>query len=257
MGILDSLSKNPSIIALAALGIGLFIFRDKISDFFSNISGGAEAVGTAGEISNTLLDNLQGNLTGQNDLLNSITEFFTGGGDPLPAQPTPEAPTFNFEFPDLGEIFGGLFPPAQEEPQIPQQAFDAFIPTSLPEERPLNLAGFFTPPVSANVQTGLDTGQQFQGGGPSFIGGSVSEIPLERLSLGQIIERLGVTASQAASLRAEAIGFTPGEQSFLNQGQEISPLGDLANTPQSSEGFQGLTPQEIALRLTGGIISNF
>jgi len=96
------------------------------------------------------------------------------------------------------------------------------------------------------------------GGGPSFIGGSVSEIPLERLSLGQIIERLGVTASQAASLRAEAIGFTPEEQSFLNLGQEISPLGDFASTPQTSDPqFEGLTPEEIVLRLTGGIISNF
>jgi len=45
MGFLDSLSKNPSAIALAALGIGLFIFRDKISGFFSDITGGAE--GTA------------------------------------------------------------------------------------------------------------------------------------------------------------------------------------------------------------------
>jgi len=85
----------------------------------------------------------------------------------------------------------------------------------------------------------------------------VTEIPLERLSLSQIIERLGVTASRAASLRAEAIGFTPEEQAFLNQGQEISPLGDFSSTPQTSGGFEGLTPEEIALRLTGGPISNF
>jgi len=104
------------------------------------------------------------------------------------------------------------------------------------------------------VQTAIPD-QTFQGGGISFIGGSVSEIPIERLSLGSIIDRLGVTASQAASLRAEAIGFTQEEQAFLNQGQELSPLGDLG--PQTSGGFQGLTPEQIALRLTGGIISNF
>jgi len=110
--------------------------------------------------------------------------------------------------------------------------------------------------IIGSVQSAIPD-QQFQGGGLSFIGGSVSEIPLERLSLGSIIDRLGVTASQAASLRAEAIGFTPQEQAFLNQGQEISPLGDLASQPQTSGGFEGLTPEQIALRLTGGIISNF
>jgi len=110
--------------------------------------------------------------------------------------------------------------------------------------------------IIQNVQTGI-TDQAFRGGGPSFIGGSVTEIPLERLTLGQIIDRLGVSASRAASLRAEAIGFSPEEQAFLNQGQEISPLGDFSSTPQTSEGFEGLTPEEIALRLTGGPISNF
>jgi len=111
--------------------------------------------------------------------------------------------------------------------------------------------------IIQTVQTGI-TGQTFGGGGPSFIGGSVTEIPLERLSLGQIIERFDVSASRAASLRAEAIGFTQEEQAFLNQGQEISPLGDFSSSPQVSNiEFEGLTPEEIALRLTGGNISNF
>jgi len=106
------------------------------------------------------------------------------------------------------------------------------------------------------VQSGIED-QIFGGGGLSFVGGSVSEIPIERLSLGQIIDQFDVTASQAANLRAIAQGFTPEEESFLNIGQELSPLGDFSSEPQTSQGFEGLTPEQIFLRLTGGIISNF
>jgi len=235
MGILDSLSKNPSVLALAALGIGLFVFRDKISEFFSNITGGVEGAAAIGKTTGILNENLQGNLTGIQDILS---------GDIFKDFKFPELPSFNFEFPSvtIPDIdFPNIFEPREttditETPAAEGRASDRgrTIPEIIESIIP-----------SGSIQSGIQ-GQQFTGGGPSFIGGSVTEIPIERLSLGQIIERLGVTASQAASLRAEAIGFTPEEQAFLNQGET-----------QTSGGFEGLTPEQIALRLTGGIISNF
>jgi len=100
--------------------------------------------------------------------------------------------------------------------------------------------------------------QQFEGGGVSFIGGSIFETPLEFLSLNQIINMFGVTASQAASLRAEAIGFTPEEEAFLQGSQDVGGFFSGFNPPAvSDQQFAGLTPEEIALRLTGGNISNF
>jgi len=63
MGILDSLTKNPGLLGLAALGIGLFIFRDRISGFFSDITGGAKGTATIAETGGILARNLQSNLT--------------------------------------------------------------------------------------------------------------------------------------------------------------------------------------------------
>lgn len=98
----------------------------------------------------------------------------------------------------------------------------------------------------------------FIGGGPSFEGGTIFETPIENLSLNQIIERFGVSASEAASIRAEAIGFTPEEEAFLTQG-EIDIGGFVAGGPPavSDPAFEGLSAEEIVLRLTGGNISNF
>jgi len=102
--------------------------------------------------------------------------------------------------------------------------------------------------------------QQFGGGGVSFIGGQIFETPLSNLSLSQIIDKLGVTASQAANLKAISIGFTPEETKFLAGsgsglpvGIDAPSFGGFTGDPQ----FLGLTPEEISLQLTGGNISNF
>jgi len=63
MGILDSLTKNPGLLGLAALGIGLFIFRDRISGFFSDITGGAAGTAKVAEVGGILAENLTSNLT--------------------------------------------------------------------------------------------------------------------------------------------------------------------------------------------------
>jgi len=80
MGILDSISKNPSFLALAALGIGLFIFRDRISGFFSDITGGAQGTAQIASLGGTLATNLQSNLTQTplpEDPLFGTSGFFT------------------------------------------------------------------------------------------------------------------------------------------------------------------------------------
>jgi len=107
--------------------------------------------------------------------------------------------------------------------------------------------------------------QKFEGGGVSFQSGSIFETPLANLTLNQIIEKLGVTASQASSLRREAQGFPSTETgftppSFFNQFSQGLPEGieapDFGGFTGDTQ-FQGLTPQEIVLRLLGGNIQNF
>jgi len=107
------------------------------------------------------------------------------------------------------------------------------------------------------VQSFLQEPQQFTGGGVSFMGGSVSPTPTEFLSLSQIIDQFGVTASQAANLRAIAQGFTPEEEQFLQGSGDVIGFTGFNPPAVSDQQFAGLTPEEIALRLTGGNISNF
>jgi len=103
-----------------------------------------------------------------------------------------------------------------------------------------------------------DPTQQFTGGGISFQGGSIFETPIQNLSLSQIIDKFMVTASQAANLKAIAQGFTPEEEAFLQGSGDVGGFFTGFNPPAVSDPqFQGLTPQQIALQLTGGNISNF
>ena len=254
MGFLDNLTKNPSLIALAALGIGLFIFRDKISSFFSGISGGAETVSNLGETGNILSSNLLGNLTGIQDIFKGISDF---------EFPTFELPSFElptFELPTLGENVVGTGD-ITETPAAIGRASD--------RGRIVDVIKSFVPEMAIlenlNVQSEIE-GQQFQGGGVSFIGGVVRETPITGEStLGFITDKLGISASEAASIRGELQGFTPDEETFLTQksffanefGGGVEVFRARESLPQTSGGFEGLTPEEIALRLTGGTITNF
>jgi len=263
---------------IAIIGVLAFVFRDKISDFFSKITGGAETVANLGETSNILSENLLGNLTGTQDLLNNLTKTIT-----------------EFKFPDFSNLFnqngGGVdptIPPTFDLSEFEkQQALDALEINRLRSQLENDLFDIpasedisgseFASARNANefrarqeaqlqqalnpgVQTGLQTGQQFQGGGLSFIGGSVSEIPIDRLSLGGIIDRFNVTASQASDIRARALDDFGGFDFGTNTGDALDPFiqSQLSNQGQvSNQAFQGLSAQEIALRLTGGNISNF
>jgi len=122
-------------------------------------------------------------------------------------------------------------------------------------EQRVEQPGALVQPVSSFL---LDSQQQFTGGGVSFIGGSIFETPITGQStLSFIIDKLGVSASRAASIRAELRGFTPEEIDFLGGPQDVSSFTGFNPPAVSDPQFQGLTAQQIVLRLLGGNIQNF
>jgi len=138
---------------------------------------------------------------------------------------------------------------------------------SFGKARPVEQTTVQEQPVEQTIKSFLidEQTQQFGGGGVSFIGGSIFETPLENLTLNQIINMFNVSASKASSLRREAAGFPSTETGFtppsffdqfsqgLPEGIEAPGFGGFTGDPQ----FQGLTPEEIVLRLLGGNIQNF
>jgi len=161
MGILDSLSKNPSAIALAALGIGLFIFRDKISGFFSDITGGAQGTAQIAETGGILARNLQSNLTGTplpGDPLFGESGLFAGIGDffsnfKLPTFEFPSFPTASAEIP-TGSDFTDVGMAAARARDAPIQVGPAPEPTGFIGADPIEI-----PFAVSNVP---ETQQEFQ-----------------------------------------------------------------------------------------------
>lgn len=267
-GIFSFISKNPTIIGLGILAVTLFIFRDRISNFVSGgITGTGQAitgaVGATGEFFGGAAE-----ATGEffGGIPESIGEFFgnlipTAAAEPTVVGGTGEAVAFD-PFGGLGEFFTGI---ADAFGNI----FQAIIPTTVEgagaEDLPIvSDVPAISPIIPVAPSIAEETIAPFIGGGPSFEGGTIFETPIEFLSLSQIIDRFMVTASQAADIRAQAIGFTPEEQAFLSP---ISTVGDefggilggsqITEPAVSDPAFAGLTPEEIAARLTGGFITNF
>jgi len=282
---LGGVFNNPgALIGLIAIG-GLFIFRDKISDFFQK---GFENFGKIDigfpeikfpefpEINFPAFPDFSNIFQGLQDQLSSIAGQ-TVDGINIPADTTinPDGtvssstgPTFSLSDFERQEALNQL-----ELNRLRSQLENALFDIPASEDisgaeftKAINEAEFrarqedqqIQAVINPGVQTGLDTGQQFFGGGPSFQGGSVTEIPISRLSLGQIIDRFNVTASQAADIRARALDDFGGFDFGTNTGSGIGSVGVIDPIGNVSGGeFQGLTAQEIALRLTGGNISNF
>jgi len=266
MGVIENLAKNPAVLGIAAVGIVAFIFRDKISNFLSNITGGAETANLLGE-------NLLGNLQGTQDLLNSITEGFTNFQ--FPEFPNP------FEGFNFGDFFAGFFnqngggiqgglPLPEDVPDTglftPEQRAQCQCGTNIIQdiqgdihERCIQCeseqlpSGFTGPPGPGQEQcfeipliTGgtfnTCTGEQtpggpvggpelppgFTGGGPSFEGGSVSEVSDQNCTtLICVLDRNpGMTASQAADRLAEILGNTGDFDFGSNTGSGFGPGDD-------------------------------
>jgi len=267
MGVLENLTKNPAVLGIAALGIVAFIFRDKISDFLSNITGGAATANILGE-------NFLSNLQGTQDLLKGINEFFTNFEFPTFEIPTFEFPTFEFPTFDFGGFFGGnggdngldlppdvedtgLLTPEQREqckcgtniiqdiqgdvsetcisPCAPEEGEDDFIgPTQCVDFpvigvgminsctgviTPFGEGGFVGPPEPPEepepdepFQPPIDLPGGFEGGGPSFQGGTIFETNDCFLSLNQLTIKYGISASAAANLKAISCSSQAGSE---------------------------------------------
>jgi len=254
MGVIENLAKNPAVLIIAAVGVGLFIFKDKISDFLSNVTGGAETANLLGE-------NLLSNLQGTQDFLLGINKFFEEF-----EFPTFENPFEDFELPNLCSLFGigcngddngggngpnlppdventGLLTPEQRaacqcgtniiqdiqgdisetciSPCAPEEDDPEFIgPPSPPEPEciqiPLITGGSFNsctgeftpspePPVGPEepepFEPPVELPPDFEGGGPSFEGGTIFQTPICNKSIGQIAAEMGISASAAANLK--------------------------------------------------------
>jgi len=260
MGIIENLAKNPAVLGIAAVGIIAFIFKDKISDFLSNISGGAETANLLGE-------NLLSNLQGTQNLLKGVNDFFTNFEFPKFEFPTFEFPKVFAEAEPVGtpvdialsegatpsEIAAMLTP--EEIALDPNQDPTKFLPPALPQgptiigTQPTSILDFVNNFLEPKAVTAVPLAQPISqlnlGQEQPF-----TLAPLGAQTLTSIIDQFDVTASQAANIK------------FISQ-QGGDPFADPSNIfgenppAVSDPQFQGLTPEQIALKLTGGNISNF
>ena len=263
-GFLGGLFNNPGVIILGALAIIILFFQGDIRRAFGSLGEGiSQGIGGLGNIDITLPEFNFPDITFPDITLPSLfpeappsqfPDLPPGGLEGIPLEPggvnPPEAPTAPTPIDvalsegatpsDIADIIGiqpddpnqapGLFqPPTQELPplagsiaQIIDQLVPIPSPTTIPESQ-LNIGGFQGEAISA---------------------------PLGALPLSQIIEMFNVTASQAANI-----------QFIAQQGGDPFALpGNIfgENPPAVSDpAFAGLSPEEIALQLTGGNISDF
>jgi len=261
---LGGIFNNPGVVILGGLAILLLFFQKDIKEAFGSLG---ENFGKIELPAITLPEITFPEITFPEfpefpDFSSFFQNFFAGGQDggtdvdkalaagatpkEIAAMLTPEEIAL-----DPNQDPSKFLPPPLPPIGVQPTSILDFINNFLPKQQPQDFGVTVSPAL-------LDETQGFTGGGVSFEGGTIFDTPIQNLSLSQIINKFMVTASQAANIKAQAIGFTPEEQAFLNQGQEISPLGDIASQPAVSDPqFAGLTPEQIALKLTGGNISNF
>jgi len=280
---LGGIANNPGIIILGALGITLFLFKDKISEAIGGIpAAAAEGIGDINiQLPEIKLPEIK--LPEINFPEFKFPEFkfpdFFGGSTDIPKPPKVVEDTGLLSQTDLDQCqcgstivqdaFGnvnhtcktcaaspGMNPALANEPsdaELFAQDFpgdSATPPTLTPAQEFVN-----------NLPGGF---QVFQTPGSSFVGAQINETPIENLTLSQIIDKFNVTASQAANIKAIAaddfgdfdFGTNTGGGigSIIPSISEFIPSSDLN---VSNDNFQGLSAQEIAAILTGGNISNF
>jgi len=224
MGILENLAKSPGLLALGALAIGLFVFRDRISGFFSDITGGAQGTASIAELGGILSENLTSNLT--------LT--------PLPKDP----------------IFGEMGFFANISKTISEFKLPSFELSSFAEPE-------VTGGLGSMGGTGIIPEPEGTGGLGSMGGTGKLPEPTSQLNLGQeqpftlaplgaqtltsIIDKFMVTASQAANIKFIA---QQGGDPFATP-ENI--FGENPPAVTSGLGLEGLTPEQIFSQLFGNV----
>jgi len=276
-GFLGGIFNNIGVVAIA-LGLGaLFLFRGDIRGAFGSLG---ESLGDFGSVE---LPDIQLPTINFPEITFPTFEFPTiefptiaipdvlgGAGEAIGGAGEQAAGFFEGLQDQFNQFIGGIFGGVQVPPQFEGAGTpeDPFIVPSGPAGGGIpivdELIAIFTPAPEQDFGVTIDpslvgqVGGGFVGGGPSFEGGTIFQTPIENLSLSQIIDMFNVTASQAADILAQAQGFTPEEQAFLDQGP-VDVGGFIGGGPPavSDPQFEGLTPEQIAAILTGGNISNF
>jgi len=230
--------SNPRVLLLAALGIGLFVFRDKISDFFAGLKFPEFPEINFPEINFPEFPTLPPLPTACSLFGIGCEDGSNGGGG---------------GFPNLCSLFGiGCDEEQQEEedfetsPEV-TNAPDCVCGTNITQDSsgqilvtckscgtppPFNDAEMFAedfpeefieeppppdpiiPPIV--VDPFLETEGEFTGGGSGFIGGSIGQTPITTLF--QVLDLFGgFSASQAANFLFQFSGISPEEALNLDQ----------------------------------------
>jgi len=287
---LGGLANNPAIVIIALVLGGLFIFKDRISEAFasvgSSIGAGIGDIELPPIVLPTInlpeinfpefpaLPDFSGLFQQQQDFFSNLINQFNFAVSPDIPKPTKMVEDT------------GLDPLATCEcgASIVQDAFGNVNVTCKECAAPvgMNPALALEPSdaeLFASQDTGLTPAQLFAqqkggfivpqtnpfgiGGGISFIGGQTTFG-----DSGNIVDTLSevlsifpnLTASQAADALAQNVGLTKNE--FAQVDPDIVNISSAGFDPDqiilnASGGFSGLTPQQIALILTGGNIQNF
>jgi len=220
--------SNPRVLLLAALGIGLFVFRDKISDFFAGLKFPEIKFPDFPEINFPdfnfpefpTLPPLPTacSLFGIGCEDDNGTNGSTNGGFELPTlcslfgigceeEAAPDQPlTEEDQFDDSG--LAGIDLTPSGEPAVDFNDAEIFA-KDFPEP-------FVEPPPPIVVDPFLETEGEFVGGGSGFIGGSIGQTPVTTLF--QVLDLFGgFSASQAANFLFQFSGISPEEALNLDQ----------------------------------------
>jgi len=257
-GFVGGIANNPGIILiLIALG-GLFIFRDKISEGFSSIGQGIADIElpslpfseitfptfefpeiTFPDFNIDLGQPLQDFQMGAEDFFKGITDFFTPGGIQDVDLPPDVENTGLLTQEEILACQCGSSIVQDIQGDIQQVCLPCETPGGVGvtdeikltvdqgDETTIKTESVFSG-IMEKVMSLIPTSQQFFGGGPSFVGGTIFENPIDTFS--EVLKFFpGLSASQAADFLEET-----GGQILPSQVEFVDP--DIKNIVANIEG---------------------
>jgi len=213
---LGGLLNNPAVIILGALGISLFLFRDKISGFFEGLKFPAINI----ELPD--LPDLP-SLPPPPDFSGFNLCSLFGIGCDAEAEEDFETSPEVADRPDcvcgtniVQDATGQITvtckacdtpPPFRDAEMFAEDFPEPFVEPPPPPE---------LPPIVVDPFLDIPPDVEFEGGGPSFIGGSIGQTPVTTLF--QVLDLFsGFSASQAANFLFQFSGISPSEALDLDQ----------------------------------------